>query len=199
MRHTKDSYKIMIAEFMLQRTRVEQVESVYNDFMIEYPEAYSLANARSGEIEKFTKHLGLHWRSEHFIKAAEFIVEKYNGMFPDTANKILEIPGIGEYIAGVIMAACFNKSYPIIDVNIARFINRFFGFGLSGEIRRKKEILNIAGKLFNTGKPGEFLFAIIDFAALVCRPVNPECDVCPIGDNCKFFQLKGSSLKREEF
>jgi len=185
-RHTKKRYEIMIAEFMLHRTKAEQVEPIYMEFIKKYPDVYSLSHARTKDIKKVTEHLGLHWRSTHFIKAAKFILKEYEGNFPDTADRLLKIPGVGEYAAGAILNVCFNKKYPVVDSNIARFINRFYGLSLKGEIRRKKEIVNISRKLFNTKKSGMLLFAIIDFTSMVCMPRQPICYTCILGKNCKY-------------
>lgn len=186
-RYTKEPYRIMIAEFMLQRTKAEQVVPVYEKFTKKYPDIYSLSCAKNIDMIQVTKNLGLHWRSDHFIKAAKFIIENYSSVFPDKAEELLKIPGIGEYVAGVILAVCFNKTYPIVDTNIARFINRFYGLRLEGEIRRKNEIIEIAEKIFSVKNIGKFLFAIIDFTSLICKPINPRHENCIIKDYCKYF------------
>ncbi len=185
-RHTGDPYKIMIAEFMLHRTRAEQVVPVYNDFIKKFPDVYSLARAEPEEVFSVTRHLGLHWRGRHFIESAKYIVNQLNGKFPDDYDDLRKIPGVGEYIAGAIVTVCFNKPAPVVDSNIARFINRYWGLNLKGEIRRKKEIIEIAGKLFNCKKPGEFLFALVDFTAIVCKPRTPECRTCSLKSTCSF-------------
>ena len=95
-RHTKDPYKIMIAEFMLHRTKAEQVVPVYNDFIKKLPDVYSLARAETEEVLSVTRHLGLHWRGRHFIKSAKYIVEQLNGKFPDNYDDLRKIPGVGE-------------------------------------------------------------------------------------------------------
>lgn len=186
-RHTRDPYKIMIAEFMLHRTRAEQVVPVYMEFLQKYPDVFALASASPEEVQKVTEHLGLHWRGKHFIEAARYIVGKYNGEFPDSYDELRKIPGIGEYIAGAILTICFNKPAPVVDSNIARFINRFHGLNLKGEIRRKKQIVEIASELFDCEKPGKFLFALIDFTSLICKPGKPSCDSCPLKNYCKFY------------
>lgn len=187
-RHTKDPYKIMIAEFMLHRTKAEQVVPVYEKFIKKYPDVYALSRARAEGIKKVTEHLGLHWRSAHFIRAAKFIMKVYKGNLPDTADQLLEIPGVGKYVAGAILTVCSDERYPIVDANIARFINRFYGLKLEGEVRRKKGIINIAGQLFNTRTPGKFLFAIIDFTALICKPRIPAHQICILKKDCSYYQ-----------
>ena len=187
-RHTKDPYKIMIAEFMLHRTKAEQVVPVYLEFIRKYPDIKTLARTNFENIKKVTEHLGLHWRAKHFFKAAKYIIENCNGKFPEDYGKLQEIPGVGEYIAGAILTICFNKPAPVVDSNIARFINRYFSLNLSGEIRRKKKIVELSAKLFEYKNPGDLLFAIVDFTSLTCRPVNPLCDSCILKSKCSYIK-----------
>jgi A/G-specific adenine glycosylase len=194
-RQTKDPYRIMIAEFMLHRTKAEQVVPVYNSFVKKYPDVNTLAKASNTNVKKVTEHLGLHWRSSHFIKAARFIVKNFNANFPLERELLLEIPGVGDYVSGAILSVCFDIPVYVVDSNIARFINRFYGLNLSGEIRRKKKVVEISGKLFNTKNPGVLLFSIIDFTSMFCKPRNPECNKCIFKKECKFskFSLQGNT------
>ncbi len=185
-RYRPDPYKIMVAEFMLQLTKAAQVEPVYRKFLKQYPDINSLSNARNNSVEKYTASLGLHKRAPNFLNAAKFVVEKYNGEFPLTRRDLLAIPGVGDYVAGAILAVCYNNADYVIDSNIARFINRFYGLKLSGEIRRKKIIINKAKEIFKTNKQKDFLFALLDFTALICKPVNPVCSTCPLKKSCIF-------------
>lgn len=185
-RHTKDPYQIMIAEFMLHRTKAEQIVPVYNAFVEKYFDVYTLAGAREKKVKRVTEHLGLHWRSSHFIGAARFVVKHYNGNFPREREQLLKIPGVGDYVAGAILTVCFDKPEYVVDSNIARFINRCYGLNLSGEIRRKKKIIEISKKLFYTKNTGKFLFAVMDFTSIVCKPRNPECNRCILKKQCGF-------------
>ncbi len=185
-RHTRNPYKIMIAEFMLHRTKAQQVVPVYLEFIKKYPDIRSLASANAEHIKKVTEHLGLHWRSRHFVDAAKYIIERLDGRLPDNYDDLREIPGVGEYIAGAILTICFNKPVPVVDSNIARFINRFYGLRLEGELRRKKEIIKKASELFHHNEPGKLLFALVDFTALICQPGQPKCERCPLRSSCKF-------------
>lgn len=184
-RHNPTPYKIMIAEFMLQRTRAEQVEPVYKKFLKEYPGVMALSKAKIARIRKVTDNLGLHKRASNFVDAAKYIVKYYGGKYPDNAKELLQIPGIGSYVAGAILTVCFNKKHPVIDSNIARFINRCFNLKLEGEIRRKKDIINFAEMLFKTNNPGKLLFAVLDFTALICKPLSRECNICKLKTICK--------------
>lgn len=176
----------MIAEFMLQRTKADQVLPVYEKFLEKYPDIISLSKAKLSTVSKFTKNLGIHWRAKNFIAASKFILKKYNGRFPNTRNELLEIPGVGEYVAGAIQAVCYNNTEFVIDSNIARFINRFYGLNMTAEIRRKKIIIEYARKLFKVENQRKFLFAILDFTALICKPINPLCHNCPLRNKCRY-------------
>lgn len=186
-RHTKDPYKIMVAEFMLHRTKAAQVASVYTKFLNCYPNAISLSNANINDVEKIIHSLGLHWRSAHFIESCKFIQHKYNGKYPQNRKDLLKIPGIGDYVAGAILIVCFKKSVYVVDSNIARFVNRFYGLKLTGEIRRNKIIIDVVRNLFRCENPDELFFSILDFTALVCKPHIPNCNECCININCRHF------------
>lgn len=178
----------MVAEFMLQRTKAEQVEPVYKKFLLQYPDILSLSKARIKSVEKYTSSLGLHKRAPNFINAAKYIVKNFKGKYPKTRKELLTIPGVGYYVAGAIMAVCFNNVDYVIDSNIARFINRLYGLKLSGEIRRKKIIIEKAKELFRVKNQRIFLFALLDFTALVCKPINPVCQGCQLQKDCIYFQ-----------
>ncbi len=183
-RHKPTPYKIMIAEFLLQRTKASQVEPIYKKFILKYPNVKRLARARKSSVVKFTKSLGLHKRSANFIKAAKFIVDNYRGGFPHDRRSLLKIPGIGDYVAGAIMTVCFNKPEYVIDSNIARFINRYYGLNLDGELRRKKQIIDIAKNIFNYPNTRELLFALLDFTSVFCQPVRPNHEKCILNNFC---------------
>ncbi|MBS3944183.1 MAG: hypothetical protein KGZ42_01685 [Melioribacter sp.] len=173
---------------MLQRTKAEQVEPVYKKFISQYPGISALSKAKLITIRKLTSSLGLHWRATNFLYASKYISNNYNGRFPKTRKELLNIPGIGDYVAGAIMAVCYNNADYVIDSNIARFINRYYGFKLSGEIRRKKIIIDTSKKLFRVKDQRKFLFALLDFTALICKPIKPNCNICPIKKGCKSFK-----------
>ncbi|MDI6735240.1 MAG: DNA glycosylase [bacterium] len=185
-RHTKNPYEIMIVEFMLHRTRADQVVPVYRDFIKKYPDIDSLASADPVEVSKVTENLGLHWRGKHFINAALFIRDNFRSKIPDSRDKLLTVPGIGDYVAGAILTVVFNKKEWVVDSNIARFLNRFYGLKLRGEIRRKRELIKITKRLYQTTRSEQLTFALLDFSAMVCKPVKPVCCSCIVKTKCTY-------------
>mgnify|MGYP001627141472 CR=1 FL=1 len=176
----------MIAEFMLHRTKAEQVVPVYLEFMKNFVDVRCLAEAKDIEIKKYTKALGLHWRYKHFIESAKYILNNYNGIFPYSQKELQMIPGVGEYISAAISIIAFNKPAPVVDSNIARFINRIYDLKLAGEIRRKKIILEKSRELFLCKDSRLLLFAIIDFCNLICKPQKPLCFLCDLVRLCGY-------------
>lgn len=183
-------YNILIAEFMLQRTKAEQVEPVYRRFLKQFPDVFTLSKASLISVSKFTKSLGIHWRANHIVGAAKYIVENHNGEIPKSREELLKIPGVGDYIAGAIQAVCFNNAEYVIDSNIARFINRFYGLALKGELRRKKVIINYARNLFKMKHQRRQFFSILDFTAITCKPQKPQCGKCYLNKKCKMFAIQ---------
>jgi len=185
-RNTSQPYKIMIAEFMLQRTKAAQVEPIYKQFLKQYPTVSHLSKAQTKRIIKHTSKLGLHWRYKHFLSSSKYIVKSLNGKFPKSQRELLQIPGVGDYVAGAICAVCFNTAEYVIDSNIARLINRYYNLKLTGEIRRKRIIIDKARRVFSYEDQKNLLFAILDFTALVCKPIKPQCPACVLRKSCKF-------------
>jgi len=185
-RHRISAYRIMIAEFMLQRTRADQVAPVYQKFTTQFPSIKSLAKARTREVARYTRHLGIHWRAKHFIESSRFVVRELGGKIPSRRDKLLSVPGIGEYVAGAILTVAFQKSEWVIDSNIARFFDRFFNLRLKGELRRKPQVVQAAKEFFNFQNPRKLLFSLLDFTALICTPRQPRCPICPLKQKCQY-------------
>jgi len=161
---------------------------VYQDFIRKYPDIDSLAEANPVEVNKVTEKLGLHWRGKHFIDAAIFIKENFRGKIPDSRDRLLSIPGIGQYVAGAILTVVFNKKEWVVDSNIARFLVRFYGFNVRGEIRRKREVIETSKILFQTTRSEHLTFALLDFSSLVCKPLKPACNTCIIKMKCDYWK-----------
>lgn len=179
-RKTDNPYFILISEMMLQRTKAEQVEGVYKKFIATYPTIYSLAKSEPWQVDYIVKSLGLKDRYKVFINAANFIARNYNGMVPDKRNDLLCIPGVGEYVSGMVMNCAFGKREYVVDTNIARVFNRILDLNLKGEVRRKKEIIEYSSIYFDTENSRQYAYAILDFAAAICKSINSLCDICPV-------------------
>ncbi|HIH73523.1 MAG: A/G-specific adenine glycosylase [Thermococcaceae archaeon] len=187
-RETKDPYQILVAELMLQRTKASQVVPVYLEFIKEFPDVFSLSRASPERIRDYFSRLGLEWRAEKVLTLAKILVEKYGGRIPCDKEKLLSLPGVGEYISAAVLSFACNVPVAVVDSNVVRILSRYFGITPRGEGRRDKKILELASKILPEQFHREYNFAIIDLAALVCTPRKPKCEMCPLREKCSWVQ-----------
>jgi len=178
-RRMKDPYAILVAEFMLHRTQVRQVENVYLEFMAKYPNLKTLSEAPDEEVLGVLAPLGLHWRNRGMLKALRNIWEQHR-MIPLEAKELLSLPGIGPYIAGATLCFATDQAFPLVDSNTVRVIGRVFGLDLHREARRRADVKNMITASCDPEHPRDFYFALIDLAHSLCRPQDPRCRDCPL-------------------
>ena len=186
-RNTDDPFKLLIAEIMLRRTKADQVKPVYEKVFQEYPDIQSLATAKESRISEIIYPLGLRWRVSSLRNVANEIIERHNGRVPMTRKELLELSGVGEYIAGVLLSVAFRQNEWIVDSNVARIFKRYFGIETISEGRRDKRIIETAKLYALSNNPRDAHLAILDFAASICTPRNPLHEKCPIKRKCDYY------------
>ncbi len=193
-RHTQDPYKVWLSEIILQQTRVDQGMPYYYNFIESYPTVSSLANAHLDDVYKLWEGLGYYSRARNLHKAAKIVVEQFNGVFPNSYNGLITLPGIGDYTASAISSFCFNEVRPVLDGNVFRVISRLFGIKepINKPASRKifKDILN---ELIDKHSPASFNQAIMEFGAVHCKPKQPKCDECIFQEKCFAFSMNKQS------
>jgi len=186
-RETDDPFRLLIAEIMLRRTNADQVKNVYIKFFKKYPDLYSVSKANEKDIEEILYPLGLKWRVPSIISVARQIQEKCDGNLPQTRSELINLPGVGDYVAGAVLSIAFNKNEWIVDSNIVRLFKRYFSIETSKEGRRDKQIIDIAKVYSSFNESREANLAILDFAALVCSPKNSNHNGCVLKTNCSYW------------
>ncbi|PIE51028.1 MAG: A/G-specific adenine glycosylase [Flavobacteriales bacterium] len=188
-RKTKNPYKIWICEIVFQQTRIQQGLEHYNKFILRFPRVEDLANAHVDEVLLYWKGLGYYSRAINLHKAAQQIINDFNGVFPNTYEDIIQLKGVGKYTASAIASICFNENRPAIDGNFYRILSRFFGddFDISNT-KAFEYFSNLAFRIMPENKAGDFNQAIMDIGSEICKPKNPLCDICPISKGCIAFQ-----------
>lgn len=187
-RNTHDPYKIIIAEIMLHRTNADQVKTVYEKFLKNFPDFESIVRAGSENIRTEMQSLGLFWRSDLLYRLAEDVMEKYDGTLPLEKKKLMELPGVGHYIASAILCFGYDRPEPLLDTNTVRVIGRIFGIKITDSSRRSKKFYKIMQDIVLCEEPRRLSLSMIDFAALVCTYKDPEHDICPVGNFCCFYK-----------
>ncbi|MFX1521780.1 MAG: DNA glycosylase [Promethearchaeota archaeon] len=183
-----DPYSVMIAEIMLQRTKANQVEKVYINFLKEFPDVRKLNDAPESKINNYINQLGLLWRTKKIKLLARKIVNNLNSKIPENREILISLPSIGNYIADSILSFAFNQDVAVIDVNVCRILMRVFGIRIKGEARKNKELRILADSLLPKGKAKKFNWAIIDLASLICVPHDPKHSICPMNKICSYYQ-----------
>lgn len=186
-RHTRDPYKILIAEIMLHRTKAEQVKRIYGSFIMKYPDIYAIADARPEALKNDLKSLGLSYRGDMLYRLAVRIIEKHNGNVPGNVEDLISLPGIGNYAASAIMCSAYNSPAPFLDTNTVRIISRVYGIKPTDSSRRSKEFKKVMNSIIRSCDTRKLMFSMIDYAAIVCTPHTPECSICGLNEICNFY------------
>jgi A/G-specific adenine glycosylase len=181
----KDPYKIWLSEIILQQTRVEQGLNYYNNFITAFPDVHTLAKTADEKIFKHWEGLGYYTRCRNLIASARYISKEKKGIFPGTYDELKNLKGVGPYTAAAISSFAFNLPHAVVDGNVFRVLARVFGISKptnSGE--GKKFFTVLADELLYKKQPGTYNQAIMDFGAIVCKPVAPLCPQCVFKRNC---------------
>lgn len=192
-RCTTEPYKIFIAEFLLQKTGAITVVPVYNNFLSQYPTLQDLAAASIAEISLLLKPLGLHFRAQRLHESVQIILKEYAGKIPTTESQLLALPGVGKYTARAICSQAYSQPLAILDTNVARIFERFFGLQGNRVKSRCKLLWQAAEQVAPKTEVGRWNLTLLDFGAAVCTARNPSCASCPLARECDFARY---SLKR---
>lgn len=187
-RKTQDPYKVFIAEILLHRTKADQVEKIYNDFIKKYPDFQSICKSTPEKIVKELFCLGLSWRSKYLHEISCQILRKYGGKLPTDKEELLKLPGVGPYIASAFLCFTYGSPEPMLDTNIVRVIGRVFGLEITDSSRRNKKFKFHMRGLIELEDPRLFVFSLLDFAEAICKPKHPLCENCPLNNVCYFYK-----------
>lgn len=180
-RRTKNPYFIWISEIMLQQTQVVTVIPYYERFLEWFPTIEDLANAPEDKLLKAWEGLGYYSRVRNMQKAAQEIMVKFNGVFPDNHKDILSLKGIGPYTAGAISSIAFGLAEPAVDGNVMRVMARLFEVNYDiGEPKNRKIFQAIMEILIDPERPGDFNQALMDLGTDIESAKNPRPDESPI-------------------
>lgn len=176
-RETKNPYRILVSEIMLQQTRVAVVEDRYKKFLRQFPTAKRLANSREQTVLAAWSGLGYYRRARYLHAAAKKIVG--NGGFPRSAAALEELPGVGRYTAAAVASIAFGEPVAVVDGNVKRVLRRISGNHLSDD-----QCWLAAEQLLARNHPGDFNQAMMELGALICLPGTPLCAQCPVARHC---------------
>jgi A/G-specific adenine glycosylase len=210
---TRDPYRVWLSEIMLQQTQVTTVLGYYERFLQRFPTVAALAAAPVEDVLALWSGLGYYARARNLHRCAQVVVEQHGGRFPQRAEQLAELPGIGRSTAAAIAAFCFGERAAILDGNVKRVLTRVLAYGDDLSVAASEKALwKIATELLPDAADPQALAAdmasytqgLMDLGATVCTIRNPACAACPAATICRGlaggaperFPVKTRKLKR---
>ena len=187
-RRTREPYRVLVSEIMLQQTQVDRVIPKYHEFLERYPTFEDLAQARARDVTKSWRPLGYYRRATNLHGIARETVARYDGRLPADGAALQRMRGIGRYTAGAILAFAHSQDAALVDTNVRRVLGRVF-LGPRGlkRLRGQKAIWGLAESLVPAGRAYDYNQALMDFGATWCTARKPKCSRCPMKAFCRSF------------
>jgi A/G-specific adenine glycosylase len=187
-RHTRDPYLIWLSEVILQQTRVKQGLPYYLAFAERFPTVFDLARAEEQEVLRLWQGLGYYSRARNLQHTARLVADGYGGRFPDNYQGLLQLKGIGPYTAAAIASFAFLEPVGVLDGNVYRVLSRLHGIETDiADPDARKVFAPLANRLVSREAPDLYNQAIMEFGALLCTPVSPQCMFCAFNGQCEAF------------
>lgn len=184
-RETRDPYRILVSEVMLQQTQVDRVMPYYARWLERFPTVGALATAPTAEVIRLWAGLGYNRRAVNLQRTARAVVDR-GGAFPEDVESLKALPGIGPYTAGAIACFAFEQDVPFIDTNMRRVLHRvFLGPELPAPMATERRITALAAEVIPPGDGWNWNQGLIEFGALQCTARKPLCVICPLQQMCR--------------
>ena len=183
----KKLYYRLLSEFMLQQTQVKTVIPYFKKFTKKYKTIESLSRINQNQILKLWEGLGYYRRARNLLATTKLLVKKYNSKMPNNFVEIKKLPGIGDYTANALLGFIYNKPTIAIDGNVKRIFSRYLNKKVSN-INFEKLISLNKKNLFITDRNSDFIEALMEFGALICKPKDPKCSQCCLNKSCRYLK-----------
>jgi A/G-specific adenine glycosylase len=179
-----DPYHIWMSEVMLQQTTVAAVKDYFRKFVARWPTVTDLADAQDGDVMAAWAGLGYYARARNLLKCARVVASDLDGVFPDSYEALLKLPGIGPYTAAAVASIAFDRRAVVLDGNVERVMARYYR--VEEPLPASKEVLRgLADGLTPNERCGDYAQAVMDLGATICTPRSPACGICPWLENCE--------------
>jgi A/G-specific adenine glycosylase len=187
-----DPFVSIITELLLQRTKAEAIAEFYPKLLDFYSTPSKVLVRGKDLIVNDLSVLGLQdRRARSLLAIAASIKDEHGGIVPDDEASLLDLNGVGRYIARAVLCFAFGKPVSIVDGNVTRIFCRFFGMENKGDNRRNKHMWVKGDEIIaiDPSRAKDLNWAILDFAALACVPKNPACRDCCLQQSCQYGKM----------
>ena len=187
-RKTRDPYRILVSEVMLQQTQVDRVRDYYERFLREYPTIRELAAAHPARVRESWEGLGYYARARNLHAAARAVTKEHDGQFPRRLEDVMALPGVGRYTAGAVVSFAYEEAAPVLDTNVRRVLSRIFVRRRAASLaKRDRRLWALAETSIPVRRAWAFNQALMDFGATVCTARKPMCEICTMKRICVHF------------
>lgn len=181
-RRTRDPWRILVSEVMLQQTQAGRVVQPYQAFVDRFPTPEACADAGAAAVVRAWSGLGYNRRAVNLHRAARTIVERHGGAVPAEFQSLRELPGVGEYTARAVLAFAFEAPVGLVDTNVVRVLAR----AVAARPLAPAEAQALADRLVPAGDAWRYNQALFDLGAQVCTARRPKCTACPLRRRCRW-------------
>jgi len=183
-RRTRDPYRILVSEVMLQQTQVSRVLQYYPRFLRAFPTCRALARAPEEEVLRQWQGLGYYARARHLQRACQAMVAQHGGRFPRAFAEAAALPGIGRYTAGAVLSIAFEQRQAAVEANVRRVLCRVL-LEPGDTATSRARVARVAERAVPAARPGDYNQALMELGALLCSPRSPRCPECPLHGVCR--------------
>lgn len=197
-RRTRDPYRVLVSEMMLQQTQVGRVVDFYARFLGRFPTLEALAAAPPASVREAWSGLGYYRRAANLHRLAQVVVSDHGGTIPADPDALRQLPGVGPYTAGAVASFAYERAAPAVDTNVARVLRRAFHPRAAGASGRRRLQETAAAFVCRAG-PSAWTFnqALMELGALVCTARVARCGGCPVRRECATGGRAGGTVSGE--
>lgn len=185
-------YVQVLTEILVQQTRAENVAAALPSIIRRYPSWQSLASARIVDLERVLRPLGLWRRRARAVKNLSRALSGRGWTWPKEREELESLPAVGQYVASAVRIFVHGQREPLLDTNMGRILERYFGPRILADIRYDPWLQGLARRLVAKGDPRTVNWAALDFGALVCTARRPRCPTCPLRKTCLYARRTGA-------
>jgi A/G-specific adenine glycosylase len=185
-RRTRDPYRVLVSEIMLQQTQVPRVIGYYTRFLESFPTVHHLAKAKPARVREAWDGLGYYRRAANLHRLAREVVTQLEGELPDHPEALQRLPGVGRYTAGAVACFAYQKAVPLVDTNVARVLRRAFHPRLPKNGKGQRKLWETATALQGRAGRSAWLFnqGLMELGAVICTARVARCAACPVATVC---------------
>ena len=187
---TGGPFSILIGTILSARTKDENTAKVVKKLFAKYKTARALSKAKIQDVEKVIRSIGFyHVKARRIVNVARIINSKYKGKVPSSIDELLELPGVGRKTANCVLVYAFEKPAIPVDIHVHRISNRLGLVNTKTPEDTEQELMKKIPKKFWL----EINDTFVMYGQNICKPISPQCGVCKIRNQCKYYKTKYAS------